>query len=133
MEKRQMKEKLMNIPSIKDRVKLKPTIILTSVSLIGQWEDEAKRHSPGLVVKTFHNSRSREEHNIKIKDQAVIHGLNNVDVIISSSTFKWPEVITQCFDFHRVIHDESHLLVSSGASTKLSCANLIQGKLRINS
>jgi len=129
-EKDKMEEEMHQIPPIKDRVKLKPTIILTSVSLIGQWEDEAKKHSPGLVVKTFHNSRSREEQNIKIKDKTVIHGLNDVDVIISSSTFKWPEVITQCFDFYRVIHDESHLLVSSGASAKLSCANLIQGKLR---
>ena len=129
-EDQKMKKEISQIPPIKERVKLKPTIILTSVSLIGQWEDEAKRHSPGLVVKTFHNSRSREEHNIKIKDKTVIHGLNDVDVIISSSTFKWPEVITQCFDFHRVVHDESHLLVSSGASAKLSCANLIQGKLR---
>ena len=130
LEKRLLKSDLNRVPSIKDRFKLKPTIILTSVSLIGQWEDEAKKHSPGLVVKTFHNSRSREEHNIKIKDKTVIHGLNNVDVIISSSTFKWPEVITQCFDFHRVVHDESHLLVKSGASAKLSCANLIHGKLR---
>jgi len=129
-EDQKMKKEINQIPPIKERVKLKPTIILTSVSLIGQWEDEAKRHSPGLVVKTFHNSRSKEEHNIKIKDQKVIRGLNNVDVIISSSTFKWPQVITQCFDFHRVVHDESHLLVSSGASAKLSCANLIQGKLR---
>ena len=127
-----MEKEIKKIPPIKDRVKLKPTIILTSVSLIGQWEDEAKKHSPGLVVKTFHNSRSREEHNIKFKkkDETVIHGLNDVDIIISSSTFNWPEIITQCFDFHRVVHDESHLLVNGGASAKLSCANLIKGKLR---
>ena len=129
-EERKKKGEIKRVPPVKERVKLKPTVILTSVSLIGQWEDEAKKHAPGLVVKTFHNSRSKEKHNINIKDRAVIHSLNDVDVIVSSSTFKWPDIITQCFDFHRVIHDESHLLVNGGASATLRCANLIQGRIR---
>ena len=29
------------------KIKLKTTVILTSVSLMGQWEDEARKHAPG--------------------------------------------------------------------------------------
>ena len=120
-EKQKMKEEISRIPPIKDRVKLKPTIILTSVSLIGQWEDEAKKHSPGLVVKTFHNSRSKK---------TSLFAETDVDVIISTSTFKWPAVVTNCLEFHRVIHDESHLLKRRGVSANLEYANMIASPLR---
>ena len=112
------------------KCKLKPTVILTSVSLIGQWEDEAKKHAPGLVVKTFHNSRSKNKANVKLDKRIVIGGLNEVDVIISTSTFKWPDIVTDYFEFKRVVHDESHLLIRGGASAKLRCASAIKSPLR---
>lgn len=120
-EDQKMDEEIDQIPPIKDRVKLKATVILTSVSLIGQWEDEAKKHSPGLVVKAFHTSRSKE---IKLFTET------DVDIIISTSTFKWPAVVTNCLEFHRVVHDESHLLIRGGASAKLDYANQIASPLR---
>jgi len=116
-----MKEEFNQIPPIIDRVKLKATVILTSVSLIGQWEDEAKKHAPGLVVKTFHNSRSKKT---SLFDET------DVDVIISTSTFKWPAVVANCLEFHRVIHDESHLLKRRGVSANLEYANMIASPLR---
>ena len=45
------------------RVKVKATVILTSCSLLGQWEDEMQKHAPGLVVKTFHGSRGAKNAN----------------------------------------------------------------------
>ena len=121
IEEQKMKEEINQIPPIIDRVKLKATVILTSVSLIGQWEDEAKKHSPGLVVKTFHNSRSKE---------TSLFAETDVDIIISTSTFKWPAVVTNCLEFHRVIHDESHLLKRRGVSANLEYANMITSPLR---
>mmetsp|Transcript_4648 Transcript_4648/g.10520 ORF Transcript_4648/g.10520 Transcript_4648/m.10520 type:complete len:946 (-) Transcript_4648:127-2964(-) len=99
------------------RIKLKTTVILTSVSLIGQWEDEVKKHAPGLVVRTFHKSRTKKKENICLSDQRHISSLNDVDVIISTSTFSWPSNITSCCEFHRVVHDESHLFGSASAKT----------------
>jgi hypothetical protein len=75
-----------------EKLKVKPTVILTSVSLMGQWEDEAKKHAPGLVVKVYHHSRKKKSCKEYISlTRGDISNLNKVDVIISTSTFKWPE------------------------------------------
>jgi SNF2 family DNA or RNA helicase len=73
-----------------EKIKLKPTVILTSVSLMGQWEDECKKHAPGLVVKTFHSSRTKNRNNISHWQLRDTPSLNKIDLIISTSTFNWP-------------------------------------------
>jgi superfamily II DNA or RNA helicase len=80
----------------------KATLVMTSVSLIGQWEDECKKHAPGLIVRRYHGP-SRE----KVTESQ----LRKADIIISSATIKW----TPLREFHRVVMDESHLFGSSSA------------------
>ena len=72
------------------KIKLKTTVVLTSVSLLGQWEDEVKKHAPGLVVKVFHGSRKKAPNNMKVLKDQDIPDLSKVDIIISTATFAWP-------------------------------------------
>ena len=48
-------------PTLARRVAFKATVVLTSVSLIGQWEDEFRRHAPSLRVRRFHSSGAADE------------------------------------------------------------------------
>ena len=94
-----------------------------------------KKHAPGLVVKSFHNSRKKSnDMTIKLShhasDRRAVANLNAVDVIISTSTFMWPSVVTKCFEFHRVVQDESHLFIKNGVSARMEYANLITAPLR---
>mmetsp|Transcript_33539 Transcript_33539/g.61289 ORF Transcript_33539/g.61289 Transcript_33539/m.61289 type:complete len:654 (-) Transcript_33539:214-2175(-) len=81
---------------------LKATLVLTSVSLLGQWEDEFRRYAPGLVVcKHFGAKRwSREE----------LGDWRDADVILSSmsQSFEAPHELFQRATFHRIVLDESH-------------------------
>lgn len=66
---------------------------------MGQWEDEAARHAPGLTVKTFHSSRKKKaSETIFLDNRESILALNDIDVIISTSTFSWPSGVTDCCD-----------------------------------
>jgi hypothetical protein len=106
-------------------------------------EDEVAKHSNGLVVKTFHQSRKKSAGNIILRDAYNgISELHDVDVIISTTTFAWPDksgstlykfVLSSCdnndstslcypvtknVDFHRVVHDKSHLFSTNSADIK---------------
>ena len=111
------------------KLKVKTTVILTSVSLIGQWEDECQKHAPGLVVKSFHGSRKKRASTTLALTRQNMSSLNSVDVIISSSTFRWPSDVTSCVEFARVVQDESHLF-TTGTSAKIDHANAICSPLR---
>jgi len=122
--------KLAAIPALPTKkLKIKTTVIMTSVSLIGQWEDEVRKHSPGLVVKTFHKSRKKTNATIDLTKTNDVLGINGVDIILSSATFKWPPLVTSSFEFHRVVQDESHLFLK-GPSARIECANLLSSSLR---
>ena len=116
-------------------------------------EDEVAKHSNGLVVKTFHQSRKKSAGNIILRNAYNGNSeLHDVDVIISTTTFAWPDksgstlykfVLSSCdnndstslcypvtknVDFHRVVHDESHLFSTNSADIKK--ANQIISSLR---
>jgi SNF2 family DNA or RNA helicase len=98
------------------------TVVLTSVSLMGQWEDEAKKHAPGLSIRCFHPpSRSRVALDLRI--------IRDVDIIISTATFEWPRHVTDHVEFHRVVMDEAHLL-SNTSTANLSWAMKLRAKRR---
>jgi SNF2 family DNA or RNA helicase len=132
-----------------DKLKLKGTVILTSVSLMGQWEDEVEKHAPGLTIKTFHSSRKSNPLFVNLsaghrsgklrggKDHTTdpdecnadsMVELSKADVIISSSTIWWPKLVAKGFEFRRVVHDESHLF--GGPSAKVEAANYISSQFR---
>ena len=128
-EKNKLEAKMSSIQPVR-KVKVKTTVILTSCSLLGQWEDEFRKHSPGLAVKIFHNSRKkRASTTIDLRERRVVLGMNSIDVIISTSTFRWP-AHTSFLDFHRVVHDESHLFIKGASSAKIDYANNINSSLR---
>jgi hypothetical protein len=91
---------------------LKTTVVLTSESLMGQWEDAVQMHASGLKVRRFRPSLLRpskvsldlREPESKWKDE-----LQTVDVLISTATFAWPTQVTRNYSFHRVVMDEAHI------------------------
>mmetsp|Transcript_19624 Transcript_19624/g.68075 ORF Transcript_19624/g.68075 Transcript_19624/m.68075 type:complete len:741 (-) Transcript_19624:28-2250(-) len=93
------------------RPKLKTTVVFTSVSLLGQWEDECARHAPGLVVRRFHPTSKGKTAKFLDESQTTA---NPPDVIISTTTFSWPDW-TKDYEFHRVVVDESHLFGTASA------------------
>ena len=99
------------------------TVILTSVSLMGQWEEECKKHAPHLKTVLFHPT------NRKNYDLEKFRG---ADIIISSSTFHWPDhgVRYALYEFHRVVQDESHLFYSRTSSAKAGFASSICAERR---
>ena len=89
-EKNNLEAKMSSLQPVR-KIKVKTTVILTSCSLLGQWEDEFRKHSPGLTVKIFHNSRKkRASTTIDLRERRSVLGMNSIDVIISTSTFLWP-------------------------------------------
>ena len=91
-----------------------------------QREDEAKKHAPGLIVKTFHGSRKKcDVNSVSYLD---IPSLSAIDVVISTSTFRWPTSITKYCAFHRVVQDECHLF--GKVSAQVEHANAIMSPRR---
>ena len=94
-------------PAVK--VTLKATVILTSVSLLGQWEDECAKHLDGsFKIMVCHGSRPKKKRFNFCETDA--EKVADVDIIIGTSTKMWDSTFTSAFHFHRVVHDEGHLL-----------------------
>eukprot|EP00529_Nitzschia_sp_RCC80_P017439 CAMPEP_0113448776 /NCGR_PEP_ID=MMETSP0014_2-20120614/4944_1 /TAXON_ID=2857 /ORGANISM="Nitzschia sp." /LENGTH=835 /DNA_ID=CAMNT_0000340005 /DNA_START=16 /DNA_END=2523 /DNA_ORIENTATION=- /assembly_acc=CAM_ASM_000159 len=99
------------------------TVVLTSVSLMGQWEEECKKHAPHLKSVLFHPT-NKKNYDLKKFQEA--------DIIISSSTFKWDDhgVKIDGYKFHRVVQDESHLFYNRRSSACPRLASSIRAKRR---
>mmetsp|Transcript_26940 Transcript_26940/g.77684 ORF Transcript_26940/g.77684 Transcript_26940/m.77684 type:complete len:504 (+) Transcript_26940:154-1665(+) len=98
------------LTQITSRMKIKATVILTSVSFLGQWEDECRKHCPSLVVRVAHRSRVRSDPTMF--DYLNSTEIHKIDVILSTSTFHWEDtapLFFKAFEFRRVVVDESHL------------------------
>lgn len=89
---------------------IKTTVILTSsVALMNRWQSECEKHCPFLNVQQFHPS-SRSARFMDLRDFSTHDHLENVDILISTSSFRWPEYITSIFKFSRVVvTDKSQL------------------------
>ena len=106
------------------------TLIFTSLSLFGQWEDEIKRFAPSLVVRRHHGSGHGTG------DQFLRAGrLGDCDVILSSP-HRRPDDYFFHVEWHRIVVDESHENISPGGSlhcTRRWCCTLrfLAGSMRI--
>ncbi|CAJ1959516.1 unnamed protein product [Cylindrotheca closterium] len=107
----------------------KTTVVLTSASLMGQWEDEVKKHAPNLTVRRFHSSSSRSKHPIDLHNWDDRLLLTTTDIIISTATFEWPSHVVNKVKFHRVVMDEAHLL-SNTTNANIGYATRIQADCR---
>jgi hypothetical protein len=96
----------------------KATVVMTSVSLMGQWEDECRKHAPRLKAYRYHPSSG---------GRMTLQEVAQADIIITSAT-KISNNILDPLTFHRVVMDESHLLGS--ASAIVNCACLKRGDRR---
>ncbi|CAB9515341.1 Chromodomain-helicase-DNA-binding protein 1 [Seminavis robusta] len=88
--------------------RVKATLIVTSVSLLGQWEDEVLKHAPGLVCYRFHNS-SRSSHGFDLPTSPGRELVARADIIITASTSSISKALKQQYEFQRIVIDESHL------------------------
>ena len=102
-------------------LKVKTTVILTSVSLMGQWEDECKKHAPGLRIARYHGDQRHRFSPVQ---------LHHLDLIISTATFKWADDIVDKFEFHRLVMDESHLFTTAPTSAKFDFAKRINSEMK---
>ena len=116
------------LPALTGRVKLKATVVMTSVSLMGQWEDEVRLHAPQLRVRRFHSSAKGEDKYLALSAEG-LRALATTDIIVSTSTFAWPVWVREHVEFHRCVQDESHLFTGSG-SANLSKAVQLRARLR---
>ena len=97
------------------------TIVATSPSLIGQWEDEIRKFAPGLNVQRFYGSNRHTK--------GVLQDWRDVDVIVTSLNIGWGKLnhagnilLEQC-SFHRIIADECHTSVG-GSINDLSAERI---------
>lgn len=97
-----------SIDGLKQKVKVKATVVVTSVSIMGQWEDEVRKHAPTLKCYRFHNSTSKYGMNIGNTKH-----VKDADIIITSGTFPVASRLGVQYQFNRVVVDEAHLLASS--------------------
>jgi SNF2-related domain len=101
-------------------LKVKATVIITSNSLLGYWEDLFTHYSPTLIIERYHppsKDTSTIDFKLLLVDNSNIHvarQLKNADVILTTATITWPTIITSNIIFHRIILDESHLLGGHG-------------------
>jgi SNF2 family DNA or RNA helicase len=112
---------------------LKATVVITSPSLMGLWEEECRKHAPTLVVKRYHPSseNGRMDKNGLLQwrsSQGMAKDLAETDAIITSATFKDHEKLRRLFEFHRVVVDEAHLMGS--ASIREDYCRAKKGKRR---
>lgn len=112
-------------PTFQGRTLVKGTVIMTSASLLGQWEDECKKHAPHLQVIRFHPSSQKS---IKTR-KAAERGLYTADIIVSTATFKWGNILDSLV-FQRVVMDESHLFNGRRESADPLKASMIPAPLR---
>ncbi|KAL3906750.1 MAG: hypothetical protein SGARI_003859, partial [Bacillariaceae sp.] len=90
-------------------VDVKATVIITTKSLMGQWEDEIAKHAPSLIVKRHFGKADK----MKLAELAI------ADVIVTAATASWNECFTRRFRYRRVVVDESHLLGTGSMLSKI--------------
>ena len=109
----------------------KSTFIMTSVSLIGQWEDDCKMHAPELKVVRFHPPSQTA-----MRDRVTKKQFFDADTIISTTTksrendLKSIGISLDRHCFHRCVMDESHLFVHRMISASQFVASKIPSPRR---
>ncbi len=63
-----------------------PVLVVAPTSVVGAWEEEADRHTPGLVVRCVTASRARRS------GRSIVEELEGVDVLVTSYTLLRLEV-----------------------------------------
>ncbi len=101
-------------------IKIKTTLIFTSISLFGQWEDEIKRFAPQLVVRRCHGSGDGTGELFLRKGR-----LGDSDVILMSP-HKTPDDPFLQVEWHRIVVDESHENINGSGlqSTRRWCCSV---------
>ena len=100
------------------RLRVKATVVYTSVSLLGQWEDEVRKHAPSLNVVRHHSS-----------DKMTTAEMADADIIVTAATFPWHCNTVKSFEFHRVVVDESHAIGS--VTARLEYVLALQSERRL--
>lgn len=114
------------------KTRLKATLVVTSVSLLGQWEDECRKHAPGLRCYRFHNnSKSQFGKNIPKSDEYESgSALFDADIIVTAATKDFAFAKLDDFCFNRIVVDESHMLEKAGVSMKYTAFRNLNAERR---
>lgn len=85
-------------------VRLRATLVIAPVSLLGQWADEIRDFAPGLRVVTWHACAHANNRSLWTSDQArVLASFGEADVILTTSGMAAKLL---GYRFHRIIVDE---------------------------
>jgi len=100
------------LESLQDMTRLKATVVVTSISLLGQWEDECRKHAPGLKCLRYH-STSRSPYGMNLPHLDVdgpLTGLQDANIIITTATTNAAKhFYNHCFN--RIVIDESQCVI----------------------
>jgi SNF2-related domain len=88
--------------------RVKATVVVTSVSLMGQWEDEVRKHAPSLKCLRLHTSKSKYK-GMDLLDPTDEDMMKDADIIVTSAVACKAGFIGR-YEFNRVVLDEAHLL-----------------------
>ena len=86
-------------------LRVKTTVISTTVTLLGQWLDECKKFAPNLCVKVWHPPSFKSTHPDALHIDCA--DLRHVDILLVSPTISLPPAASRIM-FHRIIADEVH-------------------------
>ena len=83
-------------------IELKATLVVTKVTLLGQWQDEIRRFAPSLRVVVYHGTAPKDKASM-FKGNSRI--LLEADIVLATHAVQFP---TELLRFHRLVVDESH-------------------------
>lgn len=85
-------------------IRLRATLVIAPVSLLGQWADEVRDFAPGLKVVTWHSCAHKAS--VWAASQAkVLASFTSADVILTTSGMAAKLL---GYSFHRIVVDEVH-------------------------
>ena len=91
------------------RFRSRATLIIAPVSLVGQWESEVRKHTPGTTVVLWHGDTRTQDNFSKLLSCDVV--MTTYELLASCSA------LFSLIDWHRVVFDESQRM--KNASIKM--------------
>jgi len=91
--------------------KIKATVVITSLSELGHWENEVRKHAPNLKCYRIHSSKSRTGNNLNPEELSEMY---DADIIVTTGTSHVAKTLGIHYEFNRVVIDQAHLLGYTG-------------------
>ena len=85
-----------------------PTLVISPMSLVGNWQREAAKFAPTLRIYVHHGSGRRSGERLR-------HAIDNADLVITTYGIVQRDEVLRAIDWHRVIADEAQNIKNRSA------------------